>query len=234
MLRRISALGAAAAAACLAAGVAQAATSYSGSVPNGGCDNSRVVSVSGPSRIDGEVASTSSVNSAYIEILGPNNTVEAAGSTASYDTTGGGDFSLRVCTWGSNVDPPTLQYTATYATGPAGQPALPRTAAEQTVRATATHDVAGSGAIRTAKGLAFFTVKMNANGTASVRVFNPRANTHSVFGRAGVHFLSNGASFTQGRMTLRIVQGSSATRLVFRSPHFKATGNVVKGSFRIV
>jgi hypothetical protein len=235
MLKRISAAGAAALAACIAAGAAQAATSYSGTVANGGCDNSRVVPVSGPSRIEGEVASTSSVDSAYVQIVGPNDTVEAAGTFASYDTPGAGAYSVRVCTEYSQVDPPSLQYTATYATGPAGQPALPRTqGAVLGASTTLSHNVQGTGAINTRSGLAFFTVRMTSNGAATIRVYDPRSKQHFAFTNAGVHFLTNGVSFTQGRMTMRLTQGGSSERIVYRSPHFSASGKVVRGSYLIV
>jgi len=235
MLRRISVLGAATLTACFAAGGAQAASSYSGTVPNGGCDNARVVAVAGASRIEGEVASTSAVNSAYVQIVGPNDTVAASGPFASYDTPGAGEYSVRVCTWYSHVDPPSLQYTATYATGAAGQPALPRAqGAVLGANTTLARDVHGTGAIKTRFGLAYFTVRLKANGAAIVRVFNPRTNTHSVFTNAGVHYLANGVSFTQGRMTMRLVQGSSSMRIAYHSPGFTAGGKVVRGSYLIV
>ena len=238
MLRRISVLGASAAVvSCLTlVGTAQAATSYSGTVRNGGCDsNQRVVAVTGASRIDAEVSSTSAANTAYAAVVAPNGDVVASGSSVSYDTPGGGAYSLRVCTWYSHIDPPSLQYTATYATGPAGQPALPRTSGGVLgANTTLSRSVHGAGAIRTGHGLAYFTVRLKSNGAAIVRVYNPRANTHSVFSNAGVHYLSNGVSFTQGRMTMRLVQGGSVERIVYRSPHFKASGTVVRGSFLIV
>ena len=234
MHKRIFALGAVAAAACLSAGVAQASTTYSGTVANGSCDNSRSVAVSGPSRIDAEVSSTSATNNnVYVDVVGPDGSVRASGTTASYDTAGGGAYSLRVCSHGSQIDPPSLQYKVLYATGPAGQPALPRMAAELTLHSTAGRDFMGTGAIRTGHGLAYFTVRKNDNGTATIRVYNPRANTHTTFAGAGVHYLTNGVRFTQNRMTMIIVMGKT-TRVVYRSPHFKATGRVVKGSFLIL
>jgi hypothetical protein len=239
MHRRLRAVGTTAAAlACLTfAASASAAdpTSFSGSVRNGGCDaNQRVVAVSGPSRIEAEVASTSAANTAYADILGPNGAVLASGSFASYDTTTGGEYSIRICTWYSHIDPPTLRYSATSATGAAGQPALPRQHAVLSANATITRAVNGTGAIRSAKGLAYFTIKTKANGAAVVRVYSPRTNKHYLFSNAGVRFLTNGVSLSQGRMTMRLVQSSSGTRIVYSSPQFKATGTVVRGSYLIV
>jgi hypothetical protein len=130
MLRRIAPLSAACAVlvSLTLAGVAQAApATFAGQVANGGCDAARTVSVSGPSRIDVEVASTSAADTGYGQILAPDGTVLASGSTAGYDTPSAGPYSVRACTWYSHLDPPSLQYTAIYATGPAGQPALPQT-----------------------------------------------------------------------------------------------------------
>jgi hypothetical protein len=130
MSRRIASLGAACAAlaALTFAGGAQAApASLSGSVANGGCDAARTVSVSGPSRIDIEVASTSAADTGYGQILAPDGTAVASGSFASYDTPSAGDYAVRVCTWYAQLDPPSLQYVALYATGPAGRPAIPPT-----------------------------------------------------------------------------------------------------------
>ena len=237
MLKRISALGAVAAAACLVTGVAQASTSYSGSVANPGCANAHGVPVGGASRIDAALSSTSAENNnVYVDVVAPDGTVAASGASyVSYDTPGGGSYSLRVCTRGSQIDPPSLQYTVTYATGPAGQPALPRTqGAVLGANTTLSRDVHGTGAIRTARGLAYFTIKMRSNGAAIVRVYNPRTNMHTSFTNAGVHFLSNGVSFTQGRMTMRLTQSGSLTRIAYHSPRFKASGAVVKGSFLIV
>jgi hypothetical protein len=143
MRRRISALAAAGAAACIAAGIAQAATSHSGFVPNGGCDaTEQLVQVSSPSRIDAEVGSTSAVTTTYVAIVGSNGDVLASGPTASYDTTGGGEYYVRVCSWYSHIDPPSLEYTAIYATGPAGRPALPHIQAELAASTALTPDTA--------------------------------------------------------------------------------------------
>lgn len=62
---------------------------------------------------------------------------------------------------------------------------------------------------------------------------DPRTNRHYAFTNAGVRYLANGVSFTQGRMTMRLIE-SSGQRVVYRSPSFTASGSVVRGSFLIV
>lgn len=235
MSRRISVLCASAAAVtCLTlAGSASAApASFSGTVPNGGCDTARTVTVSGPARIEIEVASTSAAVTAFGEIVTPGGAVAATGS---YDTPAGGAYAVRVCTQYSAIDPPSLQYTATFATGPAGQPALPRTqGAVLATTTTLSRDVHGSGAIRTRAGLAWFTVKLDRAGAATVRVYDPRASRHYVFRNSTVTFLTSGVRITRGGMTLTLLQRSASDRVVFSSPRFRAHGTVVRGGYLIV
>jgi hypothetical protein len=131
MPRRISALLATGAAACVAAGTAQAATIHTGWMTNGGCDPAaQLVQVSGPSRIDAEISSTSAVPTSYVAIVGSDGAVLASGAAASYDTPGTGEYYVRACSWYSHIDPLSLVYTSIFATGPAGQPALPHVQAE--------------------------------------------------------------------------------------------------------
>src|SRR4051794_18636194 len=94
---------------CLAFAAAALAgtSSISGTVPNGGCDADRAVSVSGPARIEVSVSSTSADNSVLGEIVAPDGRVVAAGS---YDTPAGGNYSIRVCSFGSSLDPPQIRY----------------------------------------------------------------------------------------------------------------------------
>jgi hypothetical protein len=239
MHRRMSACAGAAAAAlaCMAfaGGASAAPTTYSGTVANGGCAGTRTVTVSGPSRIDAEVSSTSAADTAYAEILAPDGSVAASGAYASYDTKSGGAYSIRVCTWYSHIDPRTLQFDAIYATGPAGQSALPRPQGGVLgATTTLSRDIHGTGAIATHRGLAYFTVRLKANGAAVVRVYDPRANRHYAFTNAGVRWLANGVSLSQGRMTMRVLEGSTTERIVFRSPRLHASGRVVKGGYLIV
>src|SRR5438045_466274 len=108
--RRALVFAVAVAAACLIfAGAGLAGTSsISGSVPNGGCDAAKPVSVSGPSRIEVQVSSTSAENVIVAQILSPSGQIVASGS---YDTPSGGAYSVRVCHLGDSKDPPQVQYT---------------------------------------------------------------------------------------------------------------------------
>jgi hypothetical protein len=106
-----------------AAGTASAARStLSGTLPNGGCSDSHPIAVNGPTRIALTVASTSAEdNNVTGQIVAPNGRPVATGA---YDTPGAGAYAVRVCSEYGPMDPPTLQYTALVATGPAGTPAL--------------------------------------------------------------------------------------------------------------
>jgi hypothetical protein len=237
-MHRRSLLGASAAAvACLAfAGVAQAdPTSFSGSVPNGGCDGTHAVTVNGPSRIDVQVASTTaSPTSVYTEIISPNGSVQRTGS---YDTPSGGTYLVRVCKWNVNFDPPTIRFTARYATGPAGQPALPQAPSTGGVLGTTTtlsRNVNGTGAIRTHFGLAYFSVKVGSTGLATVKVYDPKVNRHFLWMGANVRYGSNSVVITKNGMRLTLVDRTSAQRVAFHSSRFRASGKVVKGSFLVV
>lgn len=236
MHRRIGVLCASAAAvASLAlAGAASAApTSFSGTLPNGGCDTARSVTVSGPSRIDADVSSTTaSPTSVYVEILRPDGGVAANGS---YDTPGAGVYSVRVCKWYEGMDPPTIQYTARYATGPAGQPALPQAQAGVLgATATVSNSIHGSGAVTTRSGLAWFTITLNSQGLGTVKVFDPVRRTHLLFTGAAVRFGTGTVRITMGRMTLVLHHAGAAERVSFLSPHFRTSGKVVRGGFVVV
>ena len=113
---------------CALAGTAQAEpTSLSGTVPNGGCDAVRTVTVSAPSRIEITVSSTDAAAKTYGEVVAPDGTTAAVDS---FDTPAAGTYGVRVCSLADAIGPPALQYTALYATGPAGQAALPRQQAQ--------------------------------------------------------------------------------------------------------
>jgi hypothetical protein len=92
-----------------------------GTVPNGGCDLARHVSVSGPSRIEVTVASTSADGSVVAQIVAPNGKVVATGS---YDTPSAGDYSVQICSLGSSLDSPQIQYSSLIGMGSAGQRVL--------------------------------------------------------------------------------------------------------------
>ena len=230
--------GSAAAVASLAlAGTANAdPSSFSGSVANGGCDSARSVAVSGPSRIDAQVSSTTaSPTSESVQILRPDGSVAA---TDNYDTPGGGTYAVRVCKAYESLDPPTIQYTVRYATGPAGRPALPQAPAQPqpqggVLGATATlHNSAhGTGAVMTRSGLAWFTVKLGSTGR--VKVYDPVHKRHLLYTNAAVKYGASTVRITTGRMTLTIDQSGASDRLAFRSPHFKTSGKVVRGGFTV-
>jgi hypothetical protein len=219
------------------AGTAQAEpTTYSGFVPNGGCEAGRTVTVSGPSRIEIEVSSTSaSPNLVFGEIVAPDGKVVAE-EGGSYDTPSGGTYTVRVCAHDDGISPRTLQFTATYATAPAGQPALPRTQAQGGGVLGATtalsRNVHGNGAIRTRFGLAWFSVKKSSNDLGVVKVYDPKHHKRYLFTRALIHFGPSGVTLTQGTMTLKL--GQSGSRVTFRSPRYAASGKVVRGGYLIV
>ena len=237
MHRRTRVFGASAVAALLGlvfAGVAGAEpTTYSGSTPNGGCDGARAVAVSGPSRIEAQVSSVDSADPSlvYAQILAPNGNVVAQNR---YDTPGGGTYRLQVCSYYDNISPPTLRFVARYATGPAGQPALPQAQGGVLgTTATVTPSVRGSGAITTRNGLAWFTVKTGANDLAVVKVFDPKHHKRYMFTRALIHATANGVRLVQGGMRLTIVQTASGERVSFRSPRYRTSGTIVRGGYNI-
>ena len=239
MNRRIRVLsGSAAAVAAMAlAGAASAdPTSFSGSVANGGCDSAHTVTVNGPSRIDAQVSSTTaSPSSESVQILRPDGSVAA---TDSYDTPGGGNYAIRVCKTFESMDPPTVQYTARYATGPAGKPALPQGQADSAggvlgATATLTNSVRGSAAVKTRSGLAWFTGRLNARHLGVVKVFDPAHKRQLMYTNTTVKFGTSTVRMSVGGMTLTIDQGGATQHIAFRSPHFKTSGKVVRGAIHV-
>jgi hypothetical protein len=210
--------------------------SISGSVPNGGCDGARPVSVGGPSRIEVSVSSTSADNTVIGEIVAPNGNVVATGS---YDTPAGGDYSIRVCSLGSSLDPPQLQYSGMIGTGPAGQAVLqgaaqPQPATGGVLGATTTLKIAsGKGAIMTRAGLAWFTLS-SADAKATLRVYDPIHHTtrlmkglRAAYGSSSVTLTGNGVKFV-------LVRTGAKSQITYRSSGFKAGGKVVRGTFHLV
>jgi hypothetical protein len=210
-------------------------SSISGTVANGGCDAARTVTVAGPSRIDVELSSTSADNSVLAEILAPDGKVVASGS---YDTPGGGDYAVQVCSLGSSLDPQQLQYTGMIGTGPAGQPVLQGPAQPTPVGAvlgaqrTVAQAASGRGAVMTRAGLAWFTVRSVAN-RATLHVYDPihrvtrvLPGLHPAYGVGFVSLTGSGVKFVVAR------QGGR-TLITYRSPRFAASGRVVRGSFKV-
>jgi hypothetical protein len=228
-----AALGAATAAlACLVfRGVSSAApATFAGTVANGGCDSGHAVTVSGPSRIEAHISSTSPANTVYTEIVSPSGSVAATGR---YDTPASGTYNIRVCSTFDAMNAPTLEWSGVYATGPAGQSALTSQAQNGVFAATQTlsHDIHGTAAIRTRAGLAWFTVKLDQNGAATVKVFGPALKKHYLFTGATATFGTSTVRITQGGMTLTLVQVGGSDRIVFHSLRFKASGMVVRGGY---
>jgi hypothetical protein len=221
------------------AGAALADTSsFSGTVPNGGCDAARPVTVSGPSRIEVSVSSTSSDNSVFGEIVAPDGTVAATGS---YDTPRGGSYSVRVCSSGSSLDPPQIRYSGLIGTGPSGQPVLQ--GAKQPSPAAGTGDVLGAtttlqtvngkGAIMTRAGLAWFTLS-TVNGQTTLRVTDPLHHAVRVVKNMQAAYGSSTVRVTGSGVKLVLVRVGASSRITFSSPSFKAVGKVVRGKFHIV
>lgn len=237
-----SALGLAAAigaACCIFAATGFAGTnSISGTVPNGGCDTDRAVPVSGPSRIEVQVSSTSSDNSVVGQIVAPNGSVVATGR---YDTPAGGNYAVWVCSLGSSIDPARIDYSGLIGTGPAGQPVLQGPAQPQAstdnsgvlgASTTPIHTASGKGAVRTRSGLAWFTLNA-VDGAATLRVADPIHHVvrlvrglHATYGTGAVNLSGNGVTFS-------LVRNGSRLVVTYSSPLFKARGSVVRGTFRI-
>lgn len=105
----------------LGGGASAAPTQISGSFPNGGCSATSQVAVTGPTRIQTSV-STTSASELYVVLI-----VDSSGrivsDTGAYDAPHAGTYGVQVCSQGDPIDPATMQYTGLLGTGPAGQPA---------------------------------------------------------------------------------------------------------------
>jgi hypothetical protein len=237
MIRRICVLGASAAALTFSilAGAASAATpsSFSGQVFNGSCGAVHYITVSGPSRIDTATSTTSASYRFYAAITDANGNTLAQGK---YDTSAGGTYGIKVCTYPDLQDPPIMQYKVLYATGPAGQDALPHQQGQVLgAFTTLSRSIHGTGAIKTHAGLAWFTVKLASTNRATVRVYDPVLKAHFLYTGAKVSYLSKTAvRITRGTMTLTLRQSGISNRITFHSPRFKTSGWVVKGNFIIL
>lgn len=229
---RAALVAATAALSCLvAAGVASAEpTSFSGTVANGGCDQGHTVTVSGASRIEAQIGSTSATGEVYAEVVSPSGAVV---STGRYDTPGAGTYTIRICSTYDAINPPTLEWSGVYATGPAGQSALPAQAQAETfaARQTLSHDLHGKAAIKTRAGLAWFTLKLNQNGTATVKAFNPILKKSYLFTGAVATFDASGVRITSDGMTMTLALQGATQRIVFHSLRFKASGMVIRGGY---
>ncbi len=93
----------------------------SGSFANGGCSTTQRVTVTGPSRIQVSVSTTSASQTDMTLIVDSSGRIVS--DTGAFDTTHAGTFGVRVCSLGDPMDPATMQFTGLLSTGPAGQPA---------------------------------------------------------------------------------------------------------------
>jgi hypothetical protein len=208
---------------------------FSGTVANGNCSAARAVSVTGPSRIEVAVSATAQDNTSVLaEILGPNGKVIAGPSSASYDTPGGGTYSVRVCITYAEQNPAQIQFTGQIGTGPAGHAVLTGPAQPGAPAGPGTKPivVTGKAAVMTRSGLAWFTVNTAPNATMTLKVLDP---VHKVTR------LVKGLKAAYDGQTLRInghgvklvfVKGA-VNRIAFTSSGFRATGKIVRGALHI-
>jgi hypothetical protein len=233
--------------ACLAfVGSASAATtsSFSGTVANGGCTSARAVPVSSASRIAVRIASTAQNNTnVFADIVAPDGRVVAGGgSGASYDTPGGGAYSVQVCAVYQAQSPPQLQYTGILGTGPAGQPVLtgPPQPQPQTggggvkgVTTTIGPTVRGKAAVRTRAGLAWFSVATSRNATMTLRFVDPVHHVTRLVKGLNATSFGNTIRITGHGLVLSLRKGAHDQRVSFRSSNFKTSGKVVRGGFKL-
>lgn len=234
--------GAAAAAFLAFAGSAAAGTNpFSGTVGNGSCSTARDVTVSAASRIEVALSSSAQDNTNVLaEIVAPDGRTVAAGSSAKYDTPGGGTYSIHVCATYEEQNPPQIQYSGLIGTGPAGQPVLtgpaqpqPATGGVLGAQATISPTVSGKAAIRTPVGLAWFTVTTGENAKVTLRYLNPlRHSTRLVRGLTATS--SGNTVRITGHGLVLVLRKGATQRVSFRSSSFSASGKVVRGRFLIV
>jgi hypothetical protein len=173
------------------------------------------------------------------QIIAPNGVVLATGS---YDTSGGGNYAVRVCSAGAGMNPAQMQYSSLIGTGPAGLPVLqgPRqpqpsldTGGVLGVSATlTTKTVSGKGVIMTRAGLAWFTLS-TVNGVTHLRVSDRVHHTVRLVKGVQVASGSGIVRLTGNGLSFVLVQHGTSNRIVFSSSRFKASGKVVRGRFHI-
>jgi hypothetical protein len=238
MSARLRFVPVAAAMACLAfAGSASAGIDpFSGTVANGNCGTARVVSVSGPSRIEVAVSATAQDNNSVLaEIVAPNGKLIAGPSSASYDTPGSGSYSVRVCITYAEQNPPQIQYTGQIGTGPAGHAILTGATQPPPAAGVGTKPIVvnGKAAVNTRAGLAWFTVATASNATMTLKIVDPVHHaTRLVKGLKGT-YTSNTLRITGQGVKLVLVQMPGSDRVTFTSSRFTAAGKVVRGAFHI-
>jgi hypothetical protein len=238
MRARLRVLPVAAALTCLAfAGSASAGIDpFSGTVANGNCSTARAVPVSGPSRIEVAVSATAQDNTSVLaEIIAPNGKLVAGPSSASYDTPGGGTYSVRVCITYAEQNPPQMQFNGQIGTGPAGHAVLAGPAQPPAPAGVGTKPIVvrGKAAVMTHSGLAWFTVNTASNATMTLKVADP---VHHVTR------LVKGLKATYDGQTLRmnghgvtfvLAKAGAVARVAFTSSGFRANGKIVRGAIHI-
>jgi hypothetical protein len=187
------------------------------------------------------VSSTAHNNTNVLaEIVASDGTTVAGGSSAAYDTPGGGTYSVRVCSVHEAQNPPQIQYSGLIGTGPAGQPVLtgppqPQPAAGGVLGAQAIISpiVSGKVAIRTPVGLAWFTVATASNATMTLRYVDPLHHSTRVV--RGLTATSSGSMVRiTGHGLVLVLHKGAKERVSFMSSRFAASGKVVRGRFLIV
>jgi hypothetical protein len=209
---------------------------FSGTVANGNCSASRAVSVSGPSRIEVAISATAQDNTSVLaEIISPDGKLVAGPSSASVDTPGAGNYSVRVCITYAEQNPPQVNFSGKIGTGPAGKPVL--TGPPQPVPpagvGTKPIVVSGKAAVMTRSGLAWFTVNTAPNATMLLKVIDPVHHvTRLVTGLKAIY--SGQTLRISGKgVKLVFIKGSASTRISFTSSKFTASGRVVRGTLHI-
>lgn len=212
-------------------------THISGTFPNGGCGQTHNVFVSGPSRIQAAVSTTSASNRYWIEIVDGNGNVLSA--NGQYDTKSGGQYGVRVCSPFDMQDPNPMQYSGELGTGPAGQPALPAQQAQYSYgvlgkTTTIKTMFVGHGAILTRSGLAWVTVRADNAGHVRVRVDDASANVHLYF-TSGMKasFGASSVLITGHGLKLGLIDRGSNDHIAITSSRLTASGRVVRGGFKL-
>lgn len=226
-----------------AGSAAAGTTSFSGTVRNGACDAARAVPVSGASRIEVTLASTAQNNTNVLaEIVAPNGQTVAGGSSAAYDTPGGGTYAVRVCSNYEAMSPPQIQYSGLIGTGPAGQRVLveplqpqPAMGGVLGARTTLSARVNGRIAIRTRSGLAWFTLHTASNTPTTLRLVDPVHHVTRVVRGMTATYIGKTLRVTGHGLRLVVVhRAGMRDHVSFTSSRFKASGVMVRGRFQII
>jgi hypothetical protein len=230
------------------AGAANTIIRISGTTPFAACGATTPVTVPAPSTITTRVAASGSAK-IYEQIVDRNGNVLASAESPSFTTSASGKFGVRVCSYGDPQDENSpMHYSGLVTFAPAGQPALPAAktrAAPATTSKTSTTispktsakvyvtSATGRAAIRTASGLAWFTIDVNTQGVAKVHVMLPGRDVINVMHGLKARFGVNTLILNGQGLSLMLVRNGGVQHLTFKSSQFDASGMVV-GGFKIV